>query len=297
MSRSLLTIGAVAWAGFALLIGETAWARRKSLADRVAPYLPGSGAGSSRTHSTLTDVIGPLVEALGENVSRLLGVDEPLDERLSQLHSTDTPSSFRLRQAMWCLASCVTGLAVSLAVGAPSTVVGLFVLGSPVLAFLIMEQHSMNAVRARQAKVASELPVVAEQLAMLLSAGWSLGASLARLAERSDGACGQDLRRVLRRNRQGLSLDASLKEWAEVSNNAGIGRLVSILALNHEAADIGRLVTEEARNLRRELQRDVVEQIEKRSQLVWIPVTLATLVPGVIFLCIPFINALEPFTS
>jgi hypothetical protein len=35
--------------------------------------------------------------------------------------------------------------------------------------------------------------------------------------------------------------------------------------------------------------------MERRSQQVWIPVTVATLVPGVIFLSIPFIEALRQF--
>jgi hypothetical protein len=37
--------------------------------------------------------------------------------------------------------------------------------------------------------------------------------------------------------------------------------------------------------------------MERRSQSVWIPVTVATLVPGVILLAIPFAQALRLFTS
>ena len=37
--------------------------------------------------------------------------------------------------------------------------------------------------------------------------------------------------------------------------------------------------------------------MEKRSQQVWIPVTVATLIPGVIFLSIPFIEALSLFSG
>jgi tight adherence protein C len=35
----------------------------------------------------------------------------------------------------------------------------------------------------------------------------------------------------------------------------------------------------------------------KRSQKVWIPVTVATLLPGVIFIAIPFIKAVELFAG
>ena len=40
-----------------------------------------------------------------------------------------------------------------------------------------------------------------------------------------------------------------------------------------------------------------METIERREQMVWIPVTVATLVPGVVFLVVPFIHALSRFTG
>jgi tight adherence protein C len=67
--------------------------------------------------------------------------------------------------------------------------------------------------------------------------------------------------------------------------------------LNREAGDLGRLVSEEARSIRRDVHRELLETVERRGQQVWIPVTVATLVPGVIFLAIPFIEAMRLFTD
>jgi len=72
---------------------------------------------------------------------------------------------------------------------------------------------------------------------------------------------------------------------------------VHVLALNREASDLGRLISEEARAIRRDVQRELIETIEKRGQQVWIPVTVATLLPGVIFLAVPFIQALSLFSG
>ena len=47
--------------------------------------------------------------------------------------------------------------------------------------------------------------------------------------------------------------------------------------------------------MRRESQRRLIERIERRNEQVWIPVTVATLVPGVVFLMIPFLDALGSF--
>ena len=38
-------------------------------------------------------------------------------------------------------------------------------------------------------------------------------------------------------------------------------------------------------------------QLERRAQQVWVPVTVATLVPGVIFLAVPFLAALKLFSN
>jgi tight adherence protein C len=76
-----------------------------------------------------------------------------------------------------------------------------------------------------------------------------------------------------------------------------LDRLVPVLALNREASDLGRLISAEARGIRRDLHRRLVETMERRSQQVWIPVTVATLVPGVVFMAIPFTEALRVFSG
>jgi Flp pilus assembly protein TadB len=132
---------------------------------------------------------------------------------------------------------------------------------------------------------------------MLLSAGYSLSAALNRLAVRGTGVAAQDLARVCGRIRQGLTEVEALREWATVAEVEALHRLVPILALNQEASDLGRLVSEEARAIRRDAHRELVETIERRSQQVWIPVTVAALVPGVLFLAVPFMQALRLFSG
>jgi tight adherence protein C len=161
----------------------------------------------------------------------------------------------------------------------------------------VVEQRQAAESQAWQRRVFLELPVVAEQLGMLLSAGYSLGAGLGRLANRGKGACGRDLRRVVGRIRQGLSETEALREWAAVADVDALHRLVGVLALNRQSGDLGRLIGDEARAIRRDVHRELIETIERRGQQVWIPVTVAALVPGVIFLAVPFIDALRLFAN
>jgi tight adherence protein C len=171
------------------------------------------------------------------------------------------------------------------------------VVGAPLLAFLVMEQRLARTSERWQRDLAMELPLVSEQLAMLLNAGHSLGAALARVSQRGQGCAARDLVIVVNRIRHGLSETDALREWAEVARVDAVDRLVGVLALHGESADLGRLVSAEARQARRDLHRQTIETIERRAQQVWVPVTVATLVPGVILLAVPFLSALHLFAN
>src|SRR5690606_25184150 len=162
-------------------------------------------------------------------------------------------------QLGWSVVVLVVGAAITV-VGRPGpTISALLLVGGPALAFLVPEQQLESAGRRWRRRVFLELPVVAEQLGMLLSAGYSLGSALNRLAERGRGACGADLRRVCARIRYGASEIDALHDWSATVGVPAVERLVAALALNQEAGDLGRLISEEARAIRRDAQRELIE--------------------------------------
>ena len=132
---------------------------------------------------------------------------------------------------------------------------------------------------------------------MLLNAGYSLNSAIARMSTRSNGAVAQDLRSITLRVRQGATEAEALKEWATTAQVPAVDRLVSVLRLSGEASDLGRIVSDEARVTRDEGHRLLLSTMERKAQAVWIPVTVAALVPGVIFLAIPFLSALNLFNE
>ena len=300
--RLLLLSSLVLWAGATLLLAELRWFRRRPLVERLRPYSPGGSlargsAGGVLSVGSFREVIGPLESSVGARLARLAGIDEALAVRLERVHADIDPTTFRVRQLGWSGAGLLGGAAFATVLGAPGTVGLAAVLGGAALGFLVVEQQLASRSAAWQRRVFLELPVVAEQLGMLLSAGYSLGAALNRLAQRGAGASGQDLRRVIGRVRQGLSEVDALREWSALVEVDAVERLVAVLALNREAGDLGRLIAEEARTIRREVHRELIETIERRGQQVWIPVTVATLVPGVLFMAVPFIEALQVFSD
>ncbi len=288
------------WFGATLLLSELRWFRRLPLVARLSPFTPGGArlrGGSGHGNRSFGDVLGPVASSIGERVSRGLGVSEELALRLERVHSGDDPTTFRTRQVGRTAAALVGAVAVAFVLGLSGPLaVGLVVI-APVLVFLSIEQALAKRSGRHQERLMLELPVVAEQLGMLLSSGYSLGGAVARIAERSNGACAMDLRRLTNRLRQGVGIDNALREWGRTAGLASVHQLVSVLTLHHDASDLGRLISNEARGIRRIRQRDLIERIERRNEQVWIPVTVATLIPGVVFLAVPFSSALSGFGS
>jgi hypothetical protein len=299
--RLVLLCGLAAWAGTTLLLGQLPWFSRPHLTDRLRPYVPTSPDRSTRAGllsvQSFREIIGPLSQSFGSKLARLFGISEELSVRLQRVHADMDVAAFRVREVGWTAVGFGTGVVVAIAARPPFAAAALLIAGGPALAYLIVEQQLAARSAAWQRRVFLELPVVSEQLAMLLSAGYSLGAALNRVADRGTGACARDLEQVRRRVRQGLTEIEALREWAAVVRVPALDRLIPVLALNREASDLGRLVSEEARAIRRDVHRELIETMERRSQQVWIPVTVATLVPGVIFLTIPFIEALRQFAG
>ncbi len=297
MLRWLLPSGLAMWIGLTLLLHRVRWFARPGLAERLAPYVPGGMGVRPRagllSAESFAQAMGPVARALGDRISRLFGVAEDLGRRLDRVHSDLDVTAFRIRQVGWTIGSMGLGALVSVAAAVPVAVGLLFVIGGGMLAFLVLEQQVARRSDQWKRALFLELPVVSEQTAMLLGAGYSLNGALDRVATRGHGAVATDLERVLDRVRQGLDTEAALREWAELADVPAVDKLVSVLSLNREATDLGRLLAEEARSIRRDVQRELVETMERRAQQVWIPVAVATLLPGVIFLAIPFMAALR----
>jgi tight adherence protein C len=296
MSRLAVAFALLAGLGATLALSELRWFRRPSLVHRLRSYAPVPlDPARSRLVSvgSFREVIGPLSRQTGDRLAHLFGVQEDLARRLARLHLDPDPARFRSRQVLGAAAAGGAGLVVAVGADLGGAMGLVCATASALLVFLLVEQRLAERSARRQAQILAELPVVTEQLAMLLGAGFSLGSALQRLAHRGSGAVAADLTAVVRRTRQGLHERAALREWAEVMDIPALHRLVRVLALEEEAADLGRLVAAEALSMRRDAHRRLIETIERRSQQVWIPVTVAALVPGVLFLAVPFIDALS----
>jgi tight adherence protein C len=301
MTQFEVLAGLLLFVGLTLLLSLARWFGRPPLVERLRPYSPRGFRVAPRQSllsvGSFRDVVAPLAEGIGSTLSRVFGISEDLDTKLRRLHSPLDSGQFRTRQVGSTLLGLMGGLLVPFALGFPAPVTVLVGIGTPLLTFLVLEQQVVAASEARQGRLFRELPVVAEQLGMLLAAGYSLGAALHRIAGRGSGVVAEDLRVVLARMRQGLSETQALREWDELADVPALHRLVAVLSLNREAGDLGALISDEARSIRREAHRELLEAIERKDQQVWIPVAIAALIPGTILIAIPFIQAMRTFSN
>jgi Flp pilus assembly protein TadB len=298
--RLVALAAALGGIGTTLVLAELSWFHRLPLVERMRPFSPGGrrrAAVSAGRSPTLRELAAPLAGSIGDRLSRQLGVSDDLTTRLHRVHSTDDVTAFRIRQVGWATGGLVVGVAAALVLSLPALIALLVVFALPSLGFLLPEHRLTAASDDHRRRLTLELPVLTEQLGMLLSSGYSITGALTRIAERSSGVGALDIRRILRRVRHGVSPTDALREWAQTVDLPAVHQLVGVLALHRETNDLGRLISNEARAMRRDLHRELLARIEKRSQQVWIPVTVAALVPGVIFLAIPFVSALRSFAS
>ncbi|HZU71724.1 MAG TPA: type II secretion system F family protein [Acidimicrobiales bacterium] len=296
--RLALVSGLCLWLGLSLLFSLVpAWSR-PPLADRLRPFALGQAQPARRPPAGgFRQGLAVVAATIGETVSRAVGSFDDAESRLRRIHSPLSLPAFRMRQLGWAVAAVGVSLAV-LAWLRPPAAVGLAALPAAVVsAYMLTEAWLNRACRTWDRRRLLELPIVVEQLAMLMAAGYSLGSALGRVAGRGSGACAMDLAVVCARIHQGVDERRALGEWANATRSRPVERLVAVLALSRDTSDLGALLAQESRSIRRQVQRQTVELMDRRAQQVWVPVTVAALVPGVVFLAVPFVQALRVFAG
>ncbi len=299
MIRLLLLAGVLGTVGLAIVLSRAPWFRQPDLASRLRPHTPGLVERRPRVLGARSfgDALGPAAQYLGDAAARVVGITEDLGRRLDRLHRTITPMQFRIDQLRHAVLALLGMSVATTVLRLPSSLVVVMVLATPLLSLLIDEQRLSSASTRWKRDVSLELPIIEEQLAMLLDAGWSLGGALGHASERSSGPVAKDFSRILRSVRRGNSYREALVEWKTIADVPAADRLTSILVLADQGADLGRLVSDEAQFGRDERHRELLAAVERKGQQVWIPVTVAALVPGCMLLALPFIRALNFFGS
>ncbi len=157
--------------------------------------------------------------------------------------------------------------------------------------FLLLHER---ATKIKQNLMAS-YPSLLERLSMLVGSGRSLTASLGQLSKDRPGPWTPWLVDIATHLEQGHRLADEFSSIADLLRESEIDRLREIVSIHALTSELPWLLANEMEIIVRRRRLQLTEILEKRSQLVWIPVSVAILIPGTLLLVIPLISALKFF--
>ena len=146
--------------------------------------------------------------------------------------------------------------------------------------------------RSERRRMEAELPLAVEKLAVYLATGFSLAAALSRLGDQG-GASAPAFAMISNGVRSGMSAAEAAAEAARRWPGPAMGRLATLLEGGAGGADMVKAARSAAAGLRAEAHRAALASMEKDSQKIWIPITIAALVPGVVMIFVPFVAVLR----
>lgn len=285
----MVGIGMGALWGCGLLMVVTTWSRhrRPALLSRVQPYV-----------RDVRPELGPMAGLPWRNravglLDRALGGRASVERRLARLgRSSGTVEDFRLRQLVWAAvgfaATAACGL-FGLALGGRS--VTLWVVAcvlAAVLAALACDQHLTARVALRDRRLAEELPVAADLLALTVAAGESPVAGLERTARAMRGALADDIADVLADIKTGSSMVAAFDAMAARTGVPSVARFAEGLSVALErGTPLVDVLHAQAADVRESARRALIEEGGRREIAMMLPVVFLVLPVTVVFAFFP----------
>ena len=275
-------LGFLAAVGVVLVVVGSPVARRVTLAERVAPYLPAVGVARPRAMATVVRV-----------VDRGVGGRASVRRRLAALGDPRSVEDVRVEQVVWgavgigagagaaALLAVVAGR-VSLAAGA------VLVVGGGVGGVLARDRALSRAVQRRRVAVLAELPTVAELLALAVTAGEGPVGALDRVCRSTRGELPRDLADVLGRVRAGEPLERALAGRRDRTGVPALARFADgiVVALDR-GTPLADVLRAQAADVRAAGRRALLEAGGKREIAMLAPVVFGILPMTVLFALYP----------
>ncbi|WP_448613893.1 type II secretion system F family protein [Modestobacter sp. URMC 112] len=303
MSAGLLgmLLGLLASTGLLLAVSYAPPFRQVRLVDRLAPYVSDAPA-PSRLLGTATEpgllsaarrVFGPALADGAHRVDRLLGGRVAVRRRLDALGADATVEDFRVEQVVWG--------ALGLLAGAGLTVLGAALAGSVnVLSAVLLcvaglvggvlgrDWWLTQQVQRREELLLAEFPVVAELLALAVTAGESPTAAMARVTRLSGGELARELGAALGRARAGVPLVEALQQLADRTSLDALARFVDGLVVAIErGTPLAEVLRAQAADVREAGKRRLLEAGGRKEIAMMVPVVFLVLPVTVLFALFP----------
>jgi tight adherence protein C len=276
------------------------------LSRRIAPYLvdlsPGARAalehGASEPASLLAALIAPAFRQLAQTLTSTLGGDDGIARRMGQAGSTGDLQVFRSRQLLAAIGGAGVGVIVAVILANVSAASGLLLAGIVVLGaalgLLAPEQLLARAARARQTRIATELPTVLEFLTLSLSAGESILDALRRVARTGTGELARELGRVVAEVNTGTALPTALTRCATTIGLPALTRTIDqLVGALERGTPLAEVLLAQAQDSRDDAKRQLLEAAGRKEVAMLIPLVFLILPVTIAFAIFPGILVLQ----
>ncbi|NTV39603.1 MAG: type II secretion system F family protein [Demequinaceae bacterium] len=304
MTPTTVALGAILGLGLALLMAF--WdARIPRIADRIAPHVRASAAEELRRRNTPTTpfptierLLAPVVRDGVRWVERWGSPTNELRARLARAGSDLTVEQYRAQQVVCAVGGLVGGTVLALALAAARH-------PSPFALFALVAVAAVSgaagrdyflgrAVIKREARIISELPTIAELLALSVSAGEGALGALERVARTTKGVMAEELQYTLATARSGAPLSQALTQLADRSGVLALRRFADGVATAVElGTPLAEVLRSQAQDVRDAGQRALMEEGGKREIAMMVPVVFLILPVTVIFAVFPGLTTIR----
>jgi tight adherence protein C len=296
-----MLLGVSAATGLVLVLRFAPPFRSVRLVDRLAPYVHDTPA-PSRLLGTATEpglltaarkVFGPAIGDGARVVDRFLGGRAAVRRRLDALASDATVEDFRIEQVVWgglgLLAAALVSAAGTVAAGALNVLsAGLLCVAGVVGGVLGRDWWLTRQVQRREELLLAEFPVVAELLALAVTAGESPTAAIARVTRLSGGELARELGAALGRARAGVPLSEALQQMADRTSLDPLARFIDgLLVAIERGTPLAEVLRAQAADVREAGKRRLLEAGGRKEIQMMVPVVFLVLPVTVLFALFP----------
>lgn len=298
------TVGLVFALGVLLIVSRLR-AMRVRLDDRLRPYLRRHNTSSSllvdatRTpFPTLERVLAPVMSDAIAWLDRLGSSRLDVRRRLIRSGSGISVDVYRTEQVVWGFLGLAAGagLSVVLAAGRGSNplVLVAFTLICGLAGALLRDVALSSAVTKREQRLSSQLPQVAEMLALAVGAGETPLAAFERIARIGTGDLARELAAVVADTRAGTPLVRALERLANRSAVPALNRFAEAIAIAIErGTPLAEVVRAQAQDCREVSRRQLMELGGRRELVMTVPVVFLVLPVTVLFAIYPGLATLQ----
>ncbi len=296
-----MLLGLAAATGLVLVVSYAPPFRSVRLVDRLAPYVhdtpPPSRLLGTATEPGLLDavrkVFGPAVADGARLVDRLLGGRAAVRRRLDALGGRTSVEDFRVEQVVWgglgLLGGAVLTAVGALAAGSLNLLSGGLLCVAGLLGGVLGRDWWLTQqVRRREELLLAEFPVVAELLALAVTAGEGPAAAIARVTRLSGGELARELGSALGRARSGMPLTDALQQLADRTSLEPLARFVDgLLVAIERGTPLAEVLRAQAADVREAGKRRLLEAGGRKEIQMMVPVVFLVLPVTVLFALFP----------